>query len=475
MKLLFKLVLIGALLLVLAIPVMMLQGLVGERQQRGREAVEDIARSSSRAQTLVGPLLRVEIERRVRRVRMHGDGTPADVQIVRERDVELVTPATLDVEGTLATERRRRGLFEAIVFHADLDLVAQFDAFRLPEAEAEVVEHRVVAAALVLGLGDMRGVRAAVATIGAVGSAVEPGTGLGWLPVGVQVPLDPARLDARFDARIELELGGTGGLQWVAAGDESRIALDGDWPHPSFTGEFLPTHRDVGSADVRKERARPTHRDVGSADARVGANTAGTGGFRAEWKISRLASQAATLLRGCPVAASSCAGMQEAAFGLRLIDPVDRYLKTERAIKYAWLFIVLVLGALFLLELLRPVRLHPLQYGMTGLALAMFFLLLLSLSDHIGFGPAYLIAATACVILVASHVAPALGSRWRAGGFSALVAALYALLYGLLQSEDYALLMGALALFGLLAGAMLLTRRVDWYRLGEPPRAAEGA
>jgi inner membrane protein len=458
MKLLFKLVLIGALLLVLAIPVMMLQGLVGERQQRGREAVEDIARSSSRAQTLVGPLLRVEIERRVRRVRMHGDGTPADVQIVRERDVELVTPATLDVEGTLATERRRRGLFEAIVFHADLDLVAQFDAFRLPEAEAEVVEQRVVAAALVLGLGDMRGVRAAVATIGAVGSAVEPGTGLGWLPVGVQVPLDPARLDARFDARIELELGGTGGLQWVAAGDESRIALDGDWPHPSFTGEFLPTHRDVGSAD-----------------ARVGANAAGTGGFRAEWKISRLASQAATLLRGCPVAASSCAGMQEAAFGLRLIDPVDRYLKTERAIKYAWLFIVLVLGALFLLELLRPVRLHPLQYGMTGLALAMFFLLLLSLSEHIGFGPAYLIAATACVILVASHVAPALGSRWRAGGFSALVAALYALLYGLLQSEDYALLMGALALFGLLAGAMLLTRRVDWYRLGEPPRAAEGA
>ena len=197
------------------------------------------------------------------------------------------------------------------------------------------------------------------------------------------------------------------------------------------------------------------------------ADQAAAAGFRAEWKVSRLAAEAPQAVRDCGVAATTCAAASNAGFGVRLLDPVDRYLKTERAIKYAWLFIVLVFGALFFLELLRPVRVHPLQYGLTGLALAMFFLLLLSLSEHIGFGPAYALAAAACVSLVATYMAVPLGSRTRAAGFAGLLAALYALLYGLLRSEDYALLMGALALFALLATAMLLTRKLNWYRLGE--------
>jgi inner membrane protein len=295
------------------------------------------------------------------------------------------------------------------------------------------------------------------------------------LPVGLQLPIEPERLAQSLALRMQLELAGTESLQWVPSGDETRILLRGDWPHPSFIGNFLPTHRDVGSADARLERARPTHRDVGSADARQSeeGDTTSPLGFAAEWKVSRLASQTARALRDCAPSHSQCAALNDAGFGVRLVDPVDRYVKTDRAIKYAWLFIVLVFGALFFLELLRPVRLHALQYGLTGLALAMFFLLLLSLSEHLGFGPAYVVAASACVGLIATYTAAALGTRSRALGFAGLLAALYGLLYGLLQSEDYALLMGTLALFGLLATAMLLTRRLDWYRLGEPRPGGE--
>jgi inner membrane protein len=439
MKLMWKLPLIGLLLLVLGVPVMMLQGLVWERQQRGREVAEDIARSSSRAQLVVGPLLRVAIERKVRKVRMVGEGVNlrSETQIEREWEHRLLTPTLLDVDGKLGSERRRRGLFEAVVYHADLALDAQFAPVPLAPPGEDVVEQRITDAALVLGLGDARGVRAVQATLDGAALQVEPGTGIEWQPVGLQLPVDPHSLQAPLRLRMKLDLAGTESLQWLPSGDDTHVALRGDWPHPSFIGQFLPNAPEVSAT-----------------------------GFGADWKVSRLAAQTPRALRDCGVSSPQCNALHEGGFGLRLVDPVDRYLKTDRAIKYAWLFIVLVFGALFFVELLRPIRVHPLQYGLTGLALAIFFLLLLSMSEHIGFGPAYLLAAGACVGLVSVYMAQPFGSRGRALGFGALLSGLYGLLYGLLQSEDYALLMGALALFGLLAAAMLLTRRLDWYRLG---------
>lgn len=440
MKLTLKLLLIGILLLVLGVPVMMLQGLVSERQQRGREAAEDIARSSSHAQQIIGPLLRIDIERSVRKVRLVGEGGAMrnEEEIVRERSAHLLTPSRLQVDGNLVTELRRRGLFQALVYLADMKIEAEFARYLLPEPEPDVVGQRIVSAALVLGVGDARGLRSAEARVDGTSLTAEPGTGLAWQPAGLHLPLDIDRLTSPMKLAMNLKLAGTESLHWVPIGDDTRVSLRGDWPHPSFTGQFLPDAPEISDA-----------------------------GFAATWRVSRLAAQAPQALRDCGVAMPQCAVVSEAGFGLRLIDPVDRYVKTDRATKYAWLFIVLVFGALFFLELLRPVRLHPLQYGLTGLALAIFFLLLLSLSEHIGFGVAYAIAAGACVGLIATYMAAPLGSRARSVGFAALLSGVYALLYGLLQSEDYALLMGALALFGLLATAMLLTRRLDWYRWGK--------
>jgi inner membrane protein len=442
MKPLLKILLIGGTLLLLAVPVMMLQGLVWERQQRGYQVAEDIAQSSSRAQEVIGPLLRVQIERQVRQVRMFEDskGKRSEEEVVTQTDVVLVGPTALRIDGDLATEVRRRGIFEALVYLARMRIDAEFAPYALPEPAADVVSQRIVHAAFVLGVGDARGIRGLQASLGPDKLVAEPGTAVSWLPAGVMLPIDAARLALPAKLGLQLDLAGTQSLHWVPSGDETQVSLRSAWAHPSFTGQFLPDAPKVSEA-----------------------------GFDAQWRVSRLATQTQEGLRACGGGVNECPTVSQAVFGVKLVDPVDRYLKTDRAIKYAWLFIVLVFGAVFFLELLRPgVRVHPLQYGLTGLALAIFFLLLLSLSEHIGFGPAYLVAAAACVSLVTIYLATPLGGRGRAAGFGGLLAALYGLLYGLLQSEDYALLMGALALFALLATAMLLTRRLDWYGLATP-------
>jgi len=221
---------------------------------------------------------------------------------------------------------------------------------------------------------------------------------------------------------------------------ETTVALSGDWPHPSFRGDLLPQ-----APELRED------------------------GFSATWSVSRLASQAQQVLGNCATHNTYCA-LDSVAFGLRLVDPVDRYLMTERAMKYALLVLVLVFGAVFFLEVVGGAELHALHYGLVGLALGMFFLLLLALSEHLGFVFAYMLAAAACTGLIASYLAGVLDSRSRGVAAGLLLGLLYAILFGLLKAEDYALLMGAMTLFGCLAVFMLATRKVRWAPLTYPSR-----
>ena len=211
-----------------------------------------------------------------------------------------------------------------------------------------------------------------------------------------------------------------------------------DWPHPSFQGGFLPDAPEIGES-----------------------------GFAAGWTISRFAGAGSDALRACLARQEHCAALGQ-SFGFRLVEPVDRYLMTDRALKYALLFLGLVFGAVFFIEISSVLRVHPMQYTMVGLALAIFYLLLLALAEHIGFAPAYLIAATACCALVVAYLAPALQTRTRQATLAGLLVLLYALLYGILRSEDLALLLGSIVLFALLAAVMLATRRLDWSKVGLP-------
>ena len=436
-----KLLAIGGLILLLLIPLALLDGLVDERQQRAAEVVADIAQASANAQRITAPLLRLEVERVVRRMERVGGDERLPLQPVDHTEVDtlLVAADAVEVEATLGTETRRRGLFEARIFQQKADVKARFRVPALREVPGQL-SARIRDARWVLGLGDNRGINAL--TVAANGRPLqpEPGTGVAWLPEGVQATLPGALASGTvIDTTATLGLTGTSQLAWLPLAEDFRWQLAGDWPHPRFAGFALPIERDV------------------RAD-----------GFRAEWRLSSLASQAPQRLAACGLEAL-CPGLEATAVSLELLDPVDRYLMTDRAMKYALLFLGLVFGAVFLMEVLRGAAVHPLHYLLVGLALALFFLLLLALAEHLGFGLAYALAAGACIALIGYYLSGVLGGAKRGLGLAALLGALYGALYGLLQSEDHALLLGAVLLFGVLAATMVLTRRIDWARLGNAP------
>ena len=201
-------------------------------------------------------------------------------------------------------------------------------------------------------------------------------------------------------------------------------------PHPSFQGRFLPQNRTVTEE-----------------------------GFEASWQVSHLARDFERSVR-----AGNPDGPSE-TLGISLIDPVNVYLKSERAVKYGSLFVILTFAGLFLTEILRRLPVHPMQYLLVGLALAIFFLLLVALSEHIDFVWAYVISSLACITLISTYLAGALGGRMRGIAFGGGIAALYGVLYGVLLSEDNALLMGRLLLFVALGTTMVTTRRLNWYQV----------
>jgi inner membrane protein len=295
------------------------------------------------------------------------------------------------------------------------------------------------AASLVFGVSDSRGLRRPPSvTLNGVQAAVEPGTHLSWLEQGFTAHAGPVlgTRVLRVPFEIEIELVGTDRLSFVPLGASTHAEMESEWPHPSFTGGFLPDERHV--------------------DAK---------GFRATWQLSRYATGVDGLLERVRQGAKPA--LETVDFGVRFVTPVDVYQQSERAVKYGMLFVMLTFMAFFLFEVLRRMAVHPIQYGLAGAALALFFLLLVSLSEHLPFALAYLVASGACVGLLAFYVGHVLRSAVRGLGFGGLLAGLYALLYVLLLSEDYALLLGSLLLFVVLGAVMIMTRRVDWYRAGD--------
>jgi inner membrane protein len=256
---------------------------------------------------------------------------------------------------------------------------------------------------------------------------------------GIQValPYKGAPFAGVHTFSFPMEIAGLQSLQFVPSAGDQQVTMSADWPHPSFGGRHLPVTREITSQ-----------------------------GFQAAWRVSALASEAPRALAGC--ADPACSGLDKHAFGVRLVDPVDVYMQAHRAVKYALLFVLLTFSGFFLFEILRDLRIHPVQYLLVGLALAIFFLLLIALSEHMRFVYAHLVAAAACVGLIAAYLQAVLRGALRALGFAAMLTALYTMLYALLRSEDHSLLLGSILVFGMLAAVMLATRRIDWYRVASP-------
>ncbi|MDH0301351.1 MULTISPECIES: cell envelope integrity protein CreD [unclassified Pseudomonas] len=433
----FKLGLIVVLILLLLIPLLMIGGLIDERQNLRDDVLRDIAQSSSFDQQLSGPLLVVPYRKYERRW-IDKDGKSVQQTSTLSGNLYFL-PETFDADIAVDTELRSRGIYQARLFHAKSRISGRF---KLPERwgiDKDYDDYRFDKPFLVVGVSDIRGIENGLElTFDEQRLPFEAGTGLDWLRGGVHVALP--QLDGQrareFGYAFDLALQGTGQLHVLPVGRSSTVDMRANWPHPSFIGSYLPSRRAIDEK-----------------------------GFSAHWQTSFFATNLEDALRQC-VSTQQCADFTGPTFGVSFIDPVDQYLKSERAIKYALLFIALTFAGFFLFEVLKNLSVHPVQYILVGVALAFFYLLLLSLSEHLGFALAYGLSASACVLLIGFYLAHVLRSLGRGVGFAAGLAALYALLYGLLSAEDYALLMGSLLCFGLLGVFMVLTRRLDWSRVG---------
>jgi len=452
----WKIALIGAVALLLQIPVEMVRGLVAERKQVRDGVIADIARGSSEAQKITGPILYIPWTRRIQVATTTTDEGGRSRTVSKEkieRGHIALLPHTLTVDGTIALQEKRRSLYRAHLYTLNVTLHGTFELppeLFLPEGPGVLEWGRAL---LVLGIRDPRGMRDGVQLDWA-------GTSPALFPGGIESAGAPSGFHAdlgrltdslgktaiRPSFRIALSLLGTQRLDIVPVGATTTVALASAWPHPSFTGQILPDAGTQLSAD----------------------------GFTATWRTSHFATNLAQLHQRC-AQSKQCDPFNRHSLGVSFIQPVDLYQTVERSVKYGFLFILLTFAAFFLFEVLKQLAIHPVQYAMVGAALAIFFLLLISLSEHIGFALAYAIATGACVLLIGYYVGHVLRSRRRGAGFAVALAALYGLLYVLLRSEDHALLMGALLVFACLAAAMIATRHLDWYGIGADARSPAAA
>ena len=439
-----KIAVIVVLAVALFVPVAMIQSLVAERQQRRDEAVNGIAEGWGKRQTLTGPYVALPYERTWTQITQEvDDGKVRERRTERTESQAVHLPAE-NVTWVVSAEigEKARGIYKARLYSAKLQAQG---TIRVPAAaglEDGKSRYKWGAPRLLIGIGDPHGIRTADSvTVGNKRYSFVPGTGEAALPSGLHAPLPDVQVAASqtLAFAFSLELGGSESLAIGPLGADTSVSMRADWPHPSFQGRFLPARHAIGPD-----------------------------GFTADWKVSRFAAQSPSQ-SGCPW---PC-GVAGESIAVSFIEPAGLYQRLERASKYGFLFIGLTFAAFMLLELLRRLALHPVQYTFVGLALAIFFLLLVALSEHIAFAAAYAIAATACVGLVSAYLVRALHSARLGLGFGAALAAFYAVLYALLKAEDYSLLGGSLLLFGLLAAVMLGTWRVDWYQLirGQSPNS----
>ncbi len=432
-KLFLKLAAIAFLSALLLIPLTMIEAQIVGRSARQAEVTRNIAESAAGAQTLIGPVLAVRYRERVERRDKDQAGGRETTRHEIVEHTQVLPPERLDIGGEARVETRSRGLYHARLYHLALQIAGK--AIVAPRLGLEPARNIVDAQAfLVLGIADPRGVDndPEVSVNGRV-HRFATGTGGFVAGQGVHVPLGPVDIatGGSFEFAVPLSLTGSERLAIAPAGKTTSVVLKSDWPHPSFQGRFLPTTRTVGAA-----------------------------GFEARWQVSYLARSFDRVLKGPEPNAPA------ETLDISFMEPVNVYLKSERAVKYGILFVVLTFAAFFLTEILRRLAIHPMQYLLVGLALAIFFLLLIALSEHLSFALAYGISAISCIGLIGAYLAGALGSRWRGAAFGAGIAALYGVLYGVLLSEDNALLMGTLLLFAALGTTMLASRRIDWYRIG---------
>jgi inner membrane protein len=443
MRLLLKILMVVGLTILLLIPLMMIRGTIQERQHYRDEAVATVARTTAGAQTLAGPVLVVPYVEQVEVEEKNANG-----EVIRKviRDGEsgqwVFFPTTMDVRGTLVPRSRFLGLHEVRSYEFQSRIAAAFQA-KIPPNDNPALPRKIGKPWLDYAIADVRGLAGVPSLrIGGADVTLERGLG-GHEGSGLHARLSTPSAGAvvALSTELSFSLEGTESLAVVPLADRNRIVVDSAWKHPQFNGSFPARNKRIDDK-----------------------------GFHAEWEVSSLATNAQRQYLGGASTAEGQPAQAPDAVSVSLVDPVNIYLQADRATKYGILFVLLTFVGFFMFELIKQLRIHPIQYGLVGLALAIFFLLLVALSEKIAFSQAYLAASGACIGLLGFYVSHVLHSWLRGLGFVGMLSTLYAALYGLLISEDNAMVLGAGLLFLILAAIMIVTRRIDWYNVAAMPQ-----
>ena len=420
--------LIGCVVL-LSLPLMMVRELINERADYRSEVVDAIEQSTSGSQKLAGPLIAIPITETLTRME-----NQKEVNYQRSW-VYYWLPESLAVAGKQTVESRRVGIYSGQVWHNALQIKASFDPLRLAALrKTNIVLGQPL---LVVSVGDARGIGAIHAPeVNGNVLSVEPGLGISGDGAGIHMPMPALAEDNKpLEIAFSLDLNGTGEFSLVPLGRNSELQLTSNWPHPGFLGSFLPTKREVNTA-----------------------------GYRAHWQSSWFANDMGSYFKDDMEIPWS----RLPAFSADVMSLADQYQLTDRATKYAILLIGLTFMAFFAFESLTHRPLHPMQYLLVGLSLVLFYLVLLALSEHIGFTAAWL-AASLCGAVMNGIYLQAVLRGWRNSLlFVAALLLLDGVMWFLLHSEDSALLLGTGVLALALSVLMFLTRRVDWYALSLP-------
>lgn len=434
-----KLIFVCGLALVMVIPALFVNGLVNDRTRRAADVVKEISSHVGGPQTFLGPTLAIPYV-----LTVHGEGE------LPKRGVFLVFPAHASAVLRTATEERHRSLFRVPVFQADLKLDADFD---LSGVTAQAPMSAVLDwsnAEIVVGVSDARGALADATLTTDKGSTIlAPAVVAESLTIGGNqnhlktLSLfgakagDIATPDARFHASSVLRFSGAERIAVLAYGKTTHLTAQGDWRNPGFDGGILPVNRSISNH-----------------------------GFTAEWSVPFIARSVRA--EGTD---DSMSGLDATALGISFVEVADPYQSVSRSLKYVVLFIGLVFLSYFVFEATTGKRVHPAQYILVGIAQIIFYLLLLSFAERIGFNYGFLFAGAATVVLLAANAGWVFSSRALGARAAVIFTLLYSLIYLLLTLEDNALLVGAIASFLAVAGAMYFTRRIDWY--GSLPSRAQ--
>jgi inner membrane protein len=417
----FKIITIFFLILILFIPLSMVKDLIREREYRKENVIEEIASKWGRDQTVAGPVLTVPYKKYFE-----------DKNGTRRFSVQYMhfLPEHLDVSGKIYPEIRYRGIYEAVLYNAKLEIKGRFAH---PEFEAlgirkeEIIES---GAFISVGISDMKGIKELTdARINNEPLSMNPGIETNdVLKSGISAKISVPPEGEQTGFHFALSLNGSHQIYFIPLGQITTVDLSSAWASPSFDGAFLPAERQVGDQ-----------------------------GFQAKWNILHLNRNYPQYWIG------TRHQVQDSGFGVKLFVPVNVYQKSTRTAKYALMFMVFTFMAFFFSEVMNRIKIHPIQYLLSGFAIAVFYTLLLSISEHLNFDIAYLISSIAVILLIAVYSGSILKNIYLSFMVGGILTVLYAYMYIVLQLEDYALLIGSIGLFVALGAVMFMTRKIDWY------------